>query len=154
MNLPSLKSPANGSSLIFEVGNPIEKLFADSKSFSLTLSASCAPLACFMLRILINKTTSRMGIVWVSDNECVSMTMLVKEAPLRSDIVNLLDSVNGFDSANVFNFTNVFDSVNAFDFVNVFDCVNVFDYLNDSIGGRHSSIVVPLDSFNVPNVSH
>ena len=55
------------------------------------------------------------------DNECVNMNVLVKEAPLGSDAVNVLEYV--------------------------------FDYVNVSVGGRHSSIVVPLEVFKSPNVS-
>ena len=70
----------------------------------------------------------QMDIVWVSDSECVSMMVLVKDAPLRRDAVNVLDWVNVLE--------NVFDSVNV------------------SVGiGMHPPIVVPLDTFKFPNVS-
>ena len=51
-----------------------------------------------------------MDTVYVRDNECVNVKVLVKAA-LRSD------TVNAFYSANVFN------CVNVLDLVNVFDCV-------------------------------
>ena len=58
MNLPSLKSSANGSSSIFETENPPEKEFVELKSFCTKLPASCSLLACFLPRILTNTTTS------------------------------------------------------------------------------------------------
>ena len=72
----------------------------------------------------------------MSDNERVRMNVLMKVAPLRSDSVNVLEAVNIFE--------------NVFDLVNVFDSVGV----NVSVAiGRHPSIVVPMKTFNVPNVS-
>ena len=65
--------------------------------------------------------------------------MLVKDAPLRSDAVNVLVFVNILDFVNVFDFANEFDSAG------IFDCANVFDSMNVSVGGRHSPIVVPLE---------
>ena len=61
------------------------------------------------------------------------MKVLVKAALLRSDTVNVLDS------------ENVFDSVSVLEFVNVLE--KVFDSVNVSFGGRHLSIVVPLETF-------
>ena len=108
----------------------------------------------------------QMEIVIVSGSECVSVSVLAHEAPLRSEEVNELDAVNAFDCINVFDSENLFDSVNVFDLVNVFDCVNVSDcvnvfdcvnvsenvsdYVNVCVGGRHSSIV-PVDTFSGPN---
>ena len=61
---------------------------------------------------------------------------------MGNEAVNVFENV--FDSVNVFE--NVFDSVNVFDLTNVFDCVNV------SVGqGRHSSIVIPMDTSKSPN---
>ena len=47
-----------------------------------------------------------------------------------------------FDFANIFE--NVFGSMNVLE--------NIFDSVNVSIGGKHLSIVVPLDMFKFPNV--
>ena len=44
----------------------------------------------------------QMNIIRVSDNECISMKVLVKVAPLQSDAVNMLDAVNIFNSVNAF----------------------------------------------------
>ena len=35
----------------------------------------------------------------------------------------------------------------------MFDSVNVFDCSNVNVGGRHSSIIVSLDTLKSPNVS-
>ena len=98
--------------------------------------------------------------VEVSDiGECVKTKVFVKVAPLGSDDVNVLDFVNTFNCVNELDFVDVFDSVNVFDAENVrdsvsaFDCANVLDCANVSVSGRHSSIVVPLDTFKFPNVS-
>ena len=74
----------------------------------------------------------------------------MKDAPLRSDTMNVLDNENVSDSENVFDLVNVLDSVNVFDFVNVFE--NVFDSVSIGIE-RHPSIVVPLYALKLPNVS-
>ena len=64
--------------------------------------------------------------------------------------MNVLDFVNAFDFENIFVCVNVLEKV--FDSVGVLE--NVFDSVNVSVGiGRHSSIVVPLDTFKSPNVS-
>ena len=77
-----------------------------------------------------------MDTVCVIDNECVSVKVFVKEAPLRSDAVNALYSVN------------------AFDCVNVFDIANVLDWVNVNVGqGGHPSINTPFDMLKSPNVS-
>ena len=70
----------------------------------------------------------------MSDSECVSVKVLMKEAPLRSDAVNVIDSVNVLE--------NVFDCVNVLDFVNVLENVleNVFDFVNLSVGIRQGGI--------------
>lgn len=72
-------------------------------------------------------------IIWVSYNDCVNMKVLVKAAPLESNSVNVLGWVNVLE--------NMFNSINAINFVNM------------SVGGMYSSIVVPLDAFKSPNVS-
>ena len=69
-----------------------------------------------------------MTIVCVSDSEYVNKSVLVKVALFQSDSVNMLDCVN------------------------VFDSVNVFEYVNVSVGGRHSSIVVSLDTSSGPKL--
>ena len=81
MNLSSLKSSANGSSSIFETVNPPEKEFVDSKSFRSKLSASCSQLDCFLLRILINKTTSRATTTTAAAAEHAAMMIVVLLPP-------------------------------------------------------------------------
>ena len=63
----------------------------------------------------------------MSDNECVNKKMFAKVAPLEINKVKMFDCVNVLE--------NVLDSVNV------------------SVGGRHSSIVIPLDTFESPNDS-
>ena len=82
-----------------------------------------------------------MDIVCVSISKFVRENVIVKDAPRRSEAVNLLDSAN------------VFDFINIFDCENVFDCVNIFDCENVCVEGRHSSIVVPMEALKLPNVS-
>ena len=63
------------------------------------------------------------------------MTVTVRVAPLRTDSVNVLDSVNASE--------NVIDSVNVFE--------NALDSVNVCVGGRHSSSV-PMFMYKLPNV--
>ena len=44
-------------------------------------------------------------------------------------------------------FKYIFDCMNAFNCVNVFACVDVCN------GGRHSSVIVPIVTFKITNVS-
>ena len=51
-----------------------------------------------------------------------------------------------------FPLTHTVDCIIVFDHVNAFNCVNVLDS-DLSAGGRHSLIVVPLETFKPPDVS-
>ena len=81
----------------------------------------------------VSETDNTADTVSVTDSKIVKTKGWDKVAENGNEAVNVLDTVNLFDSVNVLE--NVFDSVNA------------------SADGRHSSIIVPLYIFKLPNVS-